>query len=162
EDGIRDRNVTGVQTCALPIYSGTSEDLDQMAWMRQLLDWQKEAADPNEFLDSLRYDLSTDEIFVFTPKGDAITLPAGATPVDFAYSVHTEVGHRCIGAKVNGRLVALESKLQTGDKVEIFTSKDQSAGPSKDWLNFVVVPRARARIKQWFAKERRGEAVEVG
>ena len=125
-------------------------------------DWQKEAADPNEFLDSLRYDLSTDEIFVFTPKGDAITLPAGATPVDFAYSVHTEVGHRCIGAKVNGRLVALESKLQTGDKVEIFTSKDQSAGPSKDWLNFVVVPRARARIKQWFAKERRGEAVEVG
>ena len=143
-------------------HSGTSEDLDQMAWMRQLLDWQKEAADPNEFLDSLRYDLSTDEIFVFTPKGDAITLPAGATPVDFAYSVHTEVGHRCIGAKVNGRLVALESKLQTGDKVEIFTSKDQSAGPSKDWLNFVVVPRARARIKQWFAKERRGEAVEVG
>ena len=139
-----------------------SAEVDQMAWMRQLLDWQKEAADPNEFLDSLRYDLSTNQIFVFTPKGDAITLPNGSTPNDFAYAVHTEIGHRCIGAKVNGKLVALESKLNTGDKVEVFTSKDQNSGPSKDWMNIVVSPRAKAKIRQWFAKERREEAAEKG
>lgn len=139
-----------------------SQEVDQMAWMRQLLDWQKEAADPNEFLDSLRYDLSTNQIFVFTPKGDAITLPNGSTPIDFAYAVHTEIGHRCIGAKVNGKLVALESKLKTGDKVEVFTSKDQNSGPSKDWMNIVVSPRAKAKIRQWFAKERREEAAEKG
>ena len=139
-----------------------SAEVDQMAWMRQLLDWQKEAADPNEFLDSLRYDLSTNQIFVFTPKGDAITLPNGSTPIDFAYAVHTEIGHRCIGAKVNGKLVALESKLNTGDKVEVFTSKDQNSGPSKDWMNIVVSPRAKAKIRQWFAKERREEAAEKG
>lgn len=139
-----------------------SHEVDQMAWMRQLLDWQKEAADPNEFLDSLRYDLSTNQIFVFTPKGDAITLPNGSTPIDFAYAVHTEIGHRCIGAKVNGKLVALESKLKTGDKVEVFTSKDQNSGPSKDWMNIVVSPRAKAKIRQWFAKERREEAAEKG
>ncbi|KAB3523429.1 RelA/SpoT family protein [Corynebacterium sp. zg254] len=143
-------------------HKGDSAEVDQMAWMRQLLDWQKEAADPNEFLDSLRYDLSTNQIFVFTPKGDAITLPNGSTPVDFAYSVHTEIGHRCIGAKVNGKLVALESKLKTGDKVEIFTSKDKDAGPSKDWAKFVGSPRARAKIRQWFAKEQREEAAEKG
>ncbi|WP_304504305.1 bifunctional (p)ppGpp synthetase/guanosine-3',5'-bis(diphosphate) 3'-pyrophosphohydrolase [Corynebacterium sp. ACRPH] len=139
-----------------------SAEVDQMAWMRQLLDWQKEAADPNEFLDSLRYDLSTNQIFVFTPKGDAITLPNGSTPIDFAYAVHTEIGHRCIGAKVNGKLVALESKLNTGDKVEVFTSKDQNSGPSKDWMNIVVSPRAKTKIRQWFAKERREEAAEKG
>ena len=139
-----------------------SAEVDQMAWMRQLLDWQKEAADPNEFLDSLRYDLSTNQIFVFTPKGDAITLPNGSTPIDFAYAVHTEIGHRCIGAKVNGKLVALESKLNTGDKVEVFTSKDQNSGPSKDWMNIVVSPRAKAKIRQLFAKERREEAAEKG
>ncbi|MDK8869159.1 RelA/SpoT family protein [Corynebacterium macclintockiae] len=139
-----------------------SQEVDQMAWMRQLLDWQKEAADPNEFLDSLRYDLSTNQIFVFTPKGDAITLPNGSTPIDFAYAVHTEIGHRCIGAKVNGKLVALESKLKTGDKVEVFTSKDQNSGPTKDWMNIVVSPRAKAKIRQWFAKERREEAAEKG
>ncbi|HIW95495.1 MAG TPA: bifunctional (p)ppGpp synthetase/guanosine-3',5'-bis(diphosphate) 3'-pyrophosphohydrolase [Candidatus Corynebacterium gallistercoris] len=143
-------------------HGGDNQEVDQMAWMRQLLDWQKEAADPNEFLDSLRYDLSTNQIFVFTPKGDAITLPTGATPVDFAYAVHTEVGHRCIGAKVNGKLVALESSLKTGDKVEIFTSKDHNAGPSQDWGKFVVSPRAKAKIRQWFAKERREEASEKG
>lgn len=143
-------------------HKGDVAELDQMAWMRQLLDWQKEAADPNEFLDSLRYDLSTSQIFAFTPKGDPITLPAGATPVDFAYNVHTEVGHRCIGAKVNGKLVALESKLNNGDKVEIFTSKDQNAGPSKDWLSFVASPRAKAKIRAWFAKEQREEAAEKG
>ncbi|SNR51819.1 GTP pyrophosphokinase [Haloechinothrix alba] len=136
--------------------------VEDMAWMRQLLDWQREAADPGEFLESLRYDLATREIFVFTPKGDVITLPAGATPVDFAYAVHTEVGHRCIGARVNGRLVALERKLDNGEVVEIFTSKAESAGPSRDWLNFVGSPKARAKIRQWFAKERRDEAIEQG
>ncbi|MDN6510864.1 MAG: bifunctional (p)ppGpp synthetase/guanosine-3',5'-bis(diphosphate) 3'-pyrophosphohydrolase, partial [Corynebacterium sp.] len=143
-------------------HKGDAAEVDQMAWMRQLLDWQKEAADPNEFLDSLRYDLSTTQIFVFTPRGDAVTLPTDATPVDFAYAVHTEVGHRCIGAKVNGKLVALESPLKTGDKVEIFTSKDSTAGPSKDWEKFVVSPRARNRIRTWFNKERREETLEKG
>ncbi|STB93346.1 RelA/SpoT family protein [Corynebacterium amycolatum] len=143
-------------------HKGDSAEVDQMAWMRQLLDWQREAADPNEFLDSLRYDLSVTEIFAFTPKGDVITLPADSTPVDFAYAVHTEVGHRCIGAKVNGKLVALESPLKTGDRVEVFTSKDAHSGPSKDWEKFVKTPRARAKIRQWFAKERREEALDAG
>jgi guanosine-3',5'-bis(diphosphate) 3'-pyrophosphohydrolase len=137
-------------------------DVDEMAWMRQLLDWQREAADPSEFLESLRYDLATREIFVFTPKGDVITLPAGSTPVDFAYAVHTEVGHRCIGARVNGQLVALERQLENGEVVEIFTSKAEGSGPSRDWLSFVASPRARTKIRQWFAKERREEAIEAG
>ncbi|MGI6796404.1 RelA/SpoT family protein [Gordonia sihwensis] len=137
-------------------------EVDDMAWMRQLLDWQREAADPGEFLESLRYDLAVKEIFVFTPKGDVITLPAGSTPIDFAYAVHTEVGHRCIGARVNGRLVALERALENGEVVEVFTSKAENAGPSKDWQNFVVSPRAKAKIRQWFAKERREEALEAG
>ncbi|MGH3919248.1 MAG: RelA/SpoT family protein [Pseudonocardiaceae bacterium] len=137
-------------------------DVDEMAWMRQLLDWQREAADPGEFLESLRYDLATREIFVFTPKGEVITLPAGSTPVDFAYAVHTQVGNRCIGARVNGRLVALERQLENGEVVEIFTSKAEGAGPSRDWLSFVASPRARAKIRQWFAKERREEAIDAG
>lgn len=136
--------------------------LDEMAWMRQLLDWQREAADPGEFLESLRYDLATREIFVFTPKGDVITLPAGSTPVDFAYAVHTEVGNKCIGSRVNGRLVALERQLENGEVVEIFTSKAETAGPSRDWLSFAASPRAKTKIKQWFAKERREEAIEGG
>jgi guanosine-3',5'-bis(diphosphate) 3'-pyrophosphohydrolase len=135
---------------------------DDMGWLRQLLDWQKEAADPGEFMDSLRYDLHSTEVFVFTPKGDVVSLPAGATPVDFAYSVHTEVGHRCIGARVNGRLVPLESVLDNGDVVEVFTSKAESAHPSQDWLQFVKSPRARNKIRQWFAKERREDAVDAG
>ena len=139
-----------------------SAEIDDMAWMRQLLDWQREAADPGEFLESLRYDLAVKEIFVFTPKGDVITLPAGSTPVDFAYAVHTEVGHRCIGARVNGRLVALERTLENGELVEVFTSKAPNAGPSRDWQGFVVSPRAKAKIRQWFAKERREEALEAG
>jgi GTP pyrophosphokinase len=141
---------------------GSAVEVDEMAWMRQLLDWQREAADPGEFLESLRYELATREIFVFTPKGDVITLPAGSTPVDFAYAVHTEVGHRCIGARVNGRLVALERKLENGEVVEIFTSKAEGAGPSRDWLSFAASPRAKTKIKQWFAKERREEAIESG
>jgi len=133
-----------------------------MAWLRQLLDWQKETADPAEFLDSLRFDLSVSEVFVFTPKGDVIALPQGATPVDFAYAVHTEVGHRTIGARVNGRLVPLESALDNGDTVEIFTSKSPEAGPSRDWLNFVKSARARNKIRHWFSKERRDTAIEGG
>ncbi|HTI21062.1 MAG TPA: bifunctional (p)ppGpp synthetase/guanosine-3',5'-bis(diphosphate) 3'-pyrophosphohydrolase, partial [Kutzneria sp.] len=143
-------------------HSGRGVEVDEMAWMRQLLDWQREAADPGEFLEALRYDLAAREIFVFTPKGDVETLPADSTPVDFAYAVHTEVGNRCIGARVNGRLVALERKLENGEVVEIFTSKAEGAGPSRDWLAFVASPRAKAKIKQWFAKERREEAIEAG
>lgn len=143
-------------------HNGKSVEIDEMAWMRQLLDWQREAADPGEFLESLRWDLAAREIFVFTPKGDVQTLPTGSTPVDFAYAVHTEVGHRCIGARVNGRLVALERKLENGEVVEIFTSKAEGAGPSRDWLSFVASPRAKAKIKQWFAKERKEEAIEQG
>ncbi len=135
---------------------------NDMAWLRQLLDWQKETEDPGEFLESLRFDLKTAEVFVFTPRGDVIALPAGATPVDFAYAVHTEVGHRCIGARVNGRLVPLESTLDNGDLVEVFTSKAQGAAPSRDWLTFVKSPRARNKIRQWFSKERREEAIEHG
>ena len=135
---------------------------DDMTWLRQLLDWQKEAADPGEFLDSLRFDLHSTEVFVFTPKGDVIPLASGATAVDFAYAVHTEVGHRCIGARVNGRLVPLESVLENGDVLEIFTSKAEGAGPSKDWLGFVKSPRARNKIRAWFAKERREDAVDAG
>ncbi len=133
-----------------------------MQWLRQLLDWQKETADPAEFLESLRFDLSVSEVFVFTPKGDVIALPQGATPVDFAYAIHTEVGHRCIGARVNGRLVPLESTLDNGDTVEVFTSKSPDAGPSRDWLGFVKSARARNKIKHWFSKERRDTAIESG
>ncbi|AUG75987.1 GTP pyrophosphokinase [Kitasatospora sp. MMS16-BH015] len=136
--------------------------VNEMAWLRQLLDWQKETEDPSEFLESLRFDLSNNETFVFTPKGDVIALPAGATPVDFAFAVHTEVGYRCIGARVNGRLVPLESTLENGDTVEVFTSKAENAGPSRDWLGFVKSPRARNKIKAWFSKERREEAIEQG
>jgi guanosine-3',5'-bis(diphosphate) 3'-pyrophosphohydrolase len=135
---------------------------DDMLWLRQLLDWQREAQEPGEFLETLRYDLGPQEVFVFTPKGDVISLPGEATPVDFAYAVHTEVGHRCIGARVNGNLVSLESKLSNGDVVEVFTSRSPTAGPSKDWLSFVGSSRARTKIRQWFTKERREDAVEDG
>ncbi|MGW3916342.1 RelA/SpoT family protein [Streptomyces sp. NPDC005070] len=142
--------------------SAGQDTVNDMAWLRQLLDWQKETEDPSEFLESLRFDLSRNEVFVFTPKGDVIALPAGATPVDFAYAVHTEVGHRTIGARVNGRLVPLESTLDNGDLVEVFTSKAAGAGPSRDWLGFVKSPRARNKIRAWFSKERRDEAIEHG
>jgi guanosine-3',5'-bis(diphosphate) 3'-pyrophosphohydrolase len=135
---------------------------NDMAWLRQLLEWQRETADPSEFLDSLRFEINAQEVYVFTPKGDVIALPADATPVDFAYAVHTEVGHRCMGARVNGRLVPLESALENGDVIEIFTSKADGAGPSRDWLDFVKSPRARNKIRQWFSKERREEAIERG
>jgi GTP pyrophosphokinase len=131
----------------------------EMLWLRQLHEWQKETEDPSEFLDSLRFDLGSPEVFVFTPKGSVIALPGGSTPVDFAYSVHTDVGNRCAGAKVNGRLVPLESKLNNGDVVEVVLNKGEHAAPSRDWLNFVKSPRARSKIKAWFSKERREEAV---
>ncbi|MEX2984982.1 bifunctional (p)ppGpp synthetase/guanosine-3',5'-bis(diphosphate) 3'-pyrophosphohydrolase [Streptomyces sp. C36] len=147
----------------VPKNAGKNQDtVNDMAWLRQLLDWQKETEDPGEFLESLRFDLSRNEVFVFTPKGDVIALPAGATPVDFAYAVHTEVGHRTIGARVNGRLVPLESTLDNGDLVEVFTSKAPGAAPSRDWLGFVKSPRARNKIRAWFSKERRDEAIEQG
>jgi GTP pyrophosphokinase len=133
-----------------------------MLWLRQLHEWQKETEDPSEFLEALRFDLGSPEVFVFTPKGSVIALPGGSTPVDFAFSVHTDVGLRCAGAKVNGRLVPLESKLNNGDVVEIVTNKSDSAGPSRDWLSFVKSPRARSKIKAWFSKERREEAIDAG
>jgi guanosine-3',5'-bis(diphosphate) 3'-pyrophosphohydrolase len=135
---------------------------DDFGWLRQLLEWQRETEDPDEFLDALRFDLGSNEVFVFTPKGDVVALPSDATPVDFAYAVHTEVGHRCVGARVNGKLVPLESKLDNGDVVEVFTSKSEGAGPSRDWLSFVTSPRARNKIKAWFSKERREEAIDQG
>ncbi|MDI9885695.1 bifunctional (p)ppGpp synthetase/guanosine-3',5'-bis(diphosphate) 3'-pyrophosphohydrolase [Streptomyces sp. HNM0645] len=157
--------VAGASKVRTDVPKGSGKDKDainDMAWLRQLLDWQKETEDPGEFLESLRFDLSRNEVFVFTPKGDVIALPAGATPVDFAYAVHTEVGHRTIGARVNGRLVPLESTLDNGDLVEVFTSKATGAGPSRDWLGFVKSPRARNKIRAWFSKERRDEAIEQG
>ncbi|MGO2859732.1 MAG: RelA/SpoT family protein [Brevibacterium sp.] len=137
-------------------------EVDDAAWLRQLLDWQREVSDPEEFLDNLRYEVNSKEVYVFTPKGDVMSLPAGATPVDFSYAVHTEVGHKTMGARVNGRLVALDTELKNGDSVEVFTSKDENAGPSRDWLGFVKSPRARSKIRQWFSKERREEAIENG
>ncbi len=138
------------------------DDTQDMAWLRQLVDWQRETEDPAEFLESLRFDLAAGEVYVFTPRGEVVALPQGATPVDFAYAIHTEVGHRTVGARVNGRLVALESTLDNGDTVEIFTSKAPEAGPSRDWLKFVQSPRARNKIRQWFSKERREAAVDAG
>jgi guanosine-3',5'-bis(diphosphate) 3'-pyrophosphohydrolase len=143
-------------------FPGAKDDTQEMAWLRQLVDWQRETEDPAEFLEALRFDLAAAEVYVFTPRGDVIPLPQGSTPVDFAYAIHTEVGHRTVGARVNGRLVALESTLETGDTVEIFTAKTAEAGPSRDWLKFVQSPRARNKIRQWFTKERREAAVEAG
>jgi guanosine-3',5'-bis(diphosphate) 3'-pyrophosphohydrolase len=140
---------------------GSPRDGD-MGWLRSLVDWQQETSDPGEFLDSLRFEINAREVFVFTPKGEVLALPAGSTPVDFAYSVHTEVGHRTIGARVNGKLVPLNSELNHGDWVEIFTSKAEGAGPSQDWQHFVKSARARNKIRQWFSKERREEAIDRG
>jgi guanosine-3',5'-bis(diphosphate) 3'-pyrophosphohydrolase len=133
-----------------------------VAWLQRIVDWSAESTDPAEFLETLKLDLDTDEVYVFTPKGDVVSLPLHSTPIDFAYSIHTEVGHRCIGARVNGRLVPLDSQLISGDTVEIFTSKVPSAGPSRDWLKIVVSPRARNKIRQWFSRERREDAIETG
>jgi len=139
--------------------SSSEEDL---AWLKHLSDWQHETQDPSEFLDALRFEIGAKEVYVFTPKGRVIGLPTGATPVDFAYAVHTEVGHRTMGAKVNGRLVPLETELSSGDVIEIFTSKSQEASPSQDWLKFVQSQRAKSKIKQWFSAERKEVATENG
>ncbi|HTL85239.1 MAG TPA: bifunctional (p)ppGpp synthetase/guanosine-3',5'-bis(diphosphate) 3'-pyrophosphohydrolase, partial [Acidimicrobiia bacterium] len=135
---------------------------EDLVWLQRIVDWQQETTDPAEFMQSLKIDLEQDEVFVFTPKGKVITLPTGATPVDFAYAIHTEVGHRCIGARVNGRLIPLDGSLQSGDSCEIFTSKVEGAGPSRDWLQFVITPRARSKIRQWFSRERRVDAIDAG
>ena len=138
---------------------GASSDID---WLNRIIDWQAEISDPAAFMENLKTDLEQDEVFVFTPKGKVVTLPVGSTTVDFAYAVHTEVGHACIGAKVNGRLVPLQHTMKSGDTCEIFVSKVESAGPSRDWLQFVESPRARNKIKQWFSRERREDMIEQG
>ncbi len=140
----------------------TSSTTAEIEWMQRIVDFQNETTDPIEFLEALKLDLEEDEVYVFTPKGKVIALTANSTPVDFAYAIHTEVGHRCIGAKVNGRLVPLETNLNTADTVEIFTSKAQMAGPSRDWLGMVASSRARTKIRQWFSRERREDAIELG
>jgi GTP diphosphokinase / guanosine-3',5'-bis(diphosphate) 3'-diphosphatase len=138
----------------------TARDEERLNWIRQLVEWQKEMTDPNEFLSSLKMDLYPDEVYTFTPKGKVVVVPAGGTPVDFAYTIHTEVGHTCVGAKVNGRMVPLRTKLITGDLVEIVTQKDHK--PSRDWLTFVKSPRARNKIKHWLNEDQRQRAVEIG
>ena len=138
----------------------TARDEERLNWIRQLVEWQKEMTDPNEFLSSLKMDLYPDEVYTFTPKGKVVVVPADGTPVDFAYTIHTEVGHTCVGAKVNGRMVPLRTKLRTGDIVEIVTQKDHK--PSRDWLTFVKSPRARNKIKHWLNEDQRERAVEIG
>ena len=138
----------------------TARDEERLNWIRQLVEWQKEMTDPNEFLSSLKMDLYPDEVYTFTPKGKVVVVPADGTPVDFAYTVHTEVGHTCVGAKINGRMVPLRSKLRNGDIVEIVTQKDHK--PSRDWLTFVKSPRARNKIKHWLNEDQRRRAVEIG
>ncbi|NOX31457.1 MAG: bifunctional (p)ppGpp synthetase/guanosine-3',5'-bis(diphosphate) 3'-pyrophosphohydrolase [Actinobacteria bacterium] len=142
-------------------YKGESGEAE-VPWLDRLVDWEKETSDPDEFMESLRGDLEHDEVYVFTPKGDVVTMPIGATSIDFAYAIHTDIGQATIGVKLNGRLVPLNRELESGDSVEIFTSKLKTAGPSLDWLQMAVTPRARNKIRQWFAKERRDDAIESG
>jgi GTP pyrophosphokinase len=141
---------------------GSQDESAELAWLSRMLEWQQEMADPREFMEGLRIDLYQGRVFVFTPKGDVVDLPAGSTPIDFAYAIHTEVGHRCVGARVGGRLVPLDYRLQTGEAVEVITSKALDAGPSQDWLSIVQSPRARTKIRQWFSRERREDALEMG
>ena len=135
---------------------------NDMTWFARIVDWQQETEDPSEFMSNLKLDLDHDEVFVFTPNGEVVTLEAQATPVDFAYTIHTEVGHSCRGARVNNRLVPLDTVLESGDTVEILTSKAEGAGPSQDWIRFVKTHRAAAKIKQWFSRERREDAIDNG
>ena len=141
---------------------GKAAKADDMQWVRQMIEWQSDTKESGDFIDTLKEDLNAGEVFAFTPKGTVIHLPGAATPVDFAYAVHTEVGHRCVGARVNGSLVPLDSTLSNGDVVEILTSKSDAAGPSRDWLQFVASPRSRTKIRHWFARERREDAIENG
>ena len=135
---------------------------DEMAWLGRIVEWQAETEDPGTFMANLKTDLELDEVYVFTPKGRVVTLPLGATMVDFAYAIHTDVGHACVGAKVGGRLVPLETGLVTGDIVEVVTSRQAGVGPSRDWLQFVVTHRASSKIKHWYSRERRTEAIDTG
>jgi len=135
---------------------------DEMAWLGRIVEWQAETEDPGTFMANLKTDLELDEVYVFTPNGEVITLPIGATPVDLAYAIHTDVGHTCVGAKVGGRLLPLETQLTTGDTVEIVTSKQPGAGPSRDWLQFVATHRASSKIKHWYSRERRSDAIDAG
>ena len=143
-------------------YKEVPAPAEELGWLQQMVDWQSETDDPAEFMQSLKLDLDTDEVFVFTPRGKIITLPTGATAVDFAYTIHTEVGHRCIGVRVNGRLVPLDSTVVSGDTVEIFTSSAEGASPSRDWLSFVQTPRAKSKIRHWFSRSEREDAMESG
>jgi len=154
---LRDTGGSGAGRVAEP--AGRPGDLD---WLRRLLDWQREAPDPREFLESLRDDLSDHKIMVFTPKGDALTLPEGATPVDFAYALGGDRGDRCVGARVNGQLVPLASMLSDGDVVEVLTAASEGTGPSRDWLGSVKTPQAQIKIRQWFTEQRRRHAIRVG
>jgi GTP pyrophosphokinase len=141
--------------------SASTRDGNVSPWLSQLMDWQNDARDPKEFMETLRVDLFSDEVYVFTPKGEVKSLPAGSTPLDFAYAVHTDVGHRCVGAKVNGRIVPLHYQLHSGDFVEVLTSK-QERGPSRDWLNLVQSSRARNKIRQWFSQQAREDLEHKG
>jgi len=140
----------------------SNDEQAEIAWLGRMFEWQKEMSDPREFMEGLKIDLYEGQVFVFTPKGDVVNLPQGATPIDFGYAIHTDVGHRCVGARVNGRLVPLDYELQTGDSVEVLTSKAPDAGPKQDWLAIVKSPRARTKIRQWFSRERREDALEMG
>lgn len=134
---------------------------EKMAWLRKMLEYEAESRDSREFIESVRTDLFSDEVFVFTPRGDVIDLPAGSTPLDFAYAIHSAIGHKCIGAKINGRIVTLDAQLKTGDIVEIMTSASPH-GPSRDWLNIVKTNEAKSKIRQWFKKELREENIVKG
>ena len=141
--------------------SKQSKSEEKLQWLRQMLEWEKDLKDPQEFMDALKDDLFNSQVYVFTPKGDVIELPAGSTPIDFAYRVHTNIGNKCVGAKINGRIVPLDYKLQNGNIAEILTSSN-SHGPSRDWVNMVQTPNAKSKIRQWFKKERREENIERG
>ena len=158
---MHDRAETGVASHYA--YKDGDEDGNvDLPWLTRIIDWEKETSDPGEFMANLKVDLDQEEVFVFTPQGAVTTLPAGSTPIDFAYAIHTDVGHRCVGAKVDGRLVPLSEPLHSGEVVEIFTSKVEGAGPSRDWLKFASSHRASSKIRQWFTKERREGAIREG
>jgi len=161
---IRTREMHHRAEFGIAAHFGYKEGVTQaeVPWLRNIVEWQEDTQDPQEFMETLKVDLDQDEVFVFSPKGKVVTLPVGATPIDFAYSIHTEVGHRCIGARVNSRLVPLDSRLTSGDTIEVFTSKVEGAGPSRDWLSVAITPRARNKIRQWFSRSRRDEAIANG
>ncbi len=159
---MHERAESGVAAHYLYKDKADAEASVDLPWLTRIIDWEKETSDPTQFMENLKVDLEDEEVFVFTPQGAVTTLPSGSTPIDFAYAIHTDVGHRCVGAKVDGRLVSLSEPLHSGETVEIFTSKVVGAGPSRDWLNFVSSHRAASKIKQWFSRERREDAIATG